>query len=73
MHEASKIDMFNNVSKRMSEGFYWVNNWEELQKIIDMLKSGNDSLKEKRRVLIQELFMADTRACDLIKDVLKNY
>lgn len=43
-----KVDTFNELSKKMSEGFYWVHNWEELKKVLDDLKNGKDILKERR-------------------------
>lgn len=65
-------DCFNDFSRKISEGFYWVRNWEELQKTIEMLKSGNDPLKEKRQEIIKnEFFIPHQGAGYVIKELIK--
>ena len=55
----------------MSEGFYWVHNWEELKKVLDDLKNGKDVLKERRLQLLQELFGRKQNAGETIKEIIK--
>lgn len=66
-----KVDTFNELSKKMSEGFYWVHNWEELKKVLDDLKNGKDVLKERRLQLLQELFGRKQNAGETIKEIIK--
>lgn len=51
-----KISCFTDFAEKLSEGFYWVNNWQELQQTFDMLKKGNDPLKQKRLEIIKSQF-----------------
>ena len=51
-----KKDCFNDFSRKLSEGFYWVRNWQELERTLQMLKSGDDPLKAKRQELIKSEF-----------------
>lgn len=67
-----KTDLFNDFGKKLAEGFYWVRNWDELKKTIEMLKSGNDPLKEKRQEIIKsEFYIPETGAGETIKDIIK--
>lgn len=66
-----KINMFNSFSQRMSEGFYWVNNWGELEETLDMLSNGEDPLKEKRQKLIEELYNTKESAAAAIVRAIK--
>lgn len=66
-----KIDTFNELSKKMSEGFYWAHNWKELENILDDLKNGKDVLKERRLQLLQELFGRKQNAGETIKEIIK--
>lgn len=50
-----RIDLFNELGRKLSEGFYWVNNATELEKTLKMLISGVDPLKEKRKELIKKV------------------
>lgn len=54
-----KKDMFNDISREMSKGFYWVDSWTDLKKTISMLINGEDPLKEKRIEIINELQLYD--------------
>lgn len=51
-----KKDCFNDFSRRLSKGFYWVKNTEELEKAIKKLQLGEDPLYEKRQQIIKENF-----------------
>lgn len=51
-----KKDCFNDFSRKLSEGFYWVRNQKELEERINDLMSGNDPLEEVRKKLIKENF-----------------
>lgn len=67
-----RTDCFNSFSRKLSEGFYWVHNWDELKKTLDMLRSGKDPLKEKRESLIKEIFYIPKEGSgNLIKDLIK--
>lgn len=67
-----KKDCFNDFSRKLSEGFYWVKNWNELEKTLEMLKSGSDPLNEKRQKLIKEAFyIPESGAGTTIKDLIK--
>jgi hypothetical protein len=67
-----KKDCFNDFSRALSEGFYWVHNWEELEKTINMLKCGNDPLKEKRQEIIErEFYLPKQGAGFTIKELIK--
>lgn len=66
-----KIDMFNKLSKRMSEGFYWVHNWNELKDVMDNLRQGKDVLKDKRLKILSELTNEKSTAAEKIVQTLK--
>lgn len=66
-----KIDMFNELSRKMSEGFYWAKNWEEVEKILNNLKTGKDELKEKRLQILRDLNVNNQNAGKMIADILK--
>ena len=38
----------DSVTELLRDGMYWVNSWEEAEKILEMLRAGQDPLKEKR-------------------------
>ena len=67
-----RINVFNELGMKLSEGLYWVNNVMELKKTIDMLISGNDPLLIKRKQLMSEiLYMPNGGSGLAIKDVIK--
>ena len=67
-----KKDSFNDLTRKLSEGFYWVHNWEELRKTLIALKNGHDPLKEKRLELIKkEIYMPPQGAGYTIKEWIK--
>lgn len=68
-----KIDCFNDFSRKLSEGFYWVHNWDELKQTLEMLQSGKDPLKEKRHELIKEAFYFPEKSSsgEMIKNIIK--
>lgn len=58
-------------TKRMLEGCYIANNEQELFAFLEMLRTGNDPLKEKRQEIIREQFGASfSGACRNILDAL---
>jgi hypothetical protein len=68
-----KKDCFNDFSRKLSEGFYWVRDRKELFAALDMLRSGEDPLKETRQRLIQTEFSIPlSGAGNHIKDIIKN-
>lgn len=56
-----KKDCFNDFSRKLSEGFYWVRNQKELEDRINNLMAGIDPLEEVRKKLIQENFYINPR------------
>jgi hypothetical protein len=67
-----RIDLFNDLGRTLSEGFYWVRNSEELTATLEMLIAGNDPLRARRMELIKTLlFMPDGGAGWRIKETLK--
>lgn len=67
-----RVDTFNDLGRKLSEGFYWVENSTELQETLDMLMSGKDPLKFKREELIREhIYMPEGGAGVMIKDTLQ--
>lgn len=59
-------------AKKMAEGFYWAKSWDEVNKYIEMLKNGNDPLKEKRQELIKEIFvLPEGGSGKLISEIIK--
>ena len=52
-------------------GIYVANNWEELKAHLDMLLSGKDPLKEKRREIIETSFAQNRNATHNIIDKIK--
>ena len=68
-----KKDYFNDFSRKLSEGFYWVHSWTELLKTLEMLKAGNDPLKVKREELIKsQFYIPENGAGFTIKEYIKN-
>ncbi len=62
----------NEFAEKLSKGFYWAKDWEELEKHLIMLKNGEDPLAEKRRELIKtEFCIPENGAGYEIKEILK--
>lgn len=71
-HKKGSINSFIK-NKGYTAGFYWVENWNELKTTLDMLRSGNDPLKEKRKELIKsEFYVPNDGAGYFIKEEIKN-
>lgn len=67
-----RVDGFSEIGRKLSEGYYWVRNGEELIQTLDMLSSGLDPLKEKRRALVRDVFYIPTEgAGQKIKEIIK--
>jgi hypothetical protein len=68
-----RINVFNELGNKLSEGFYWVRNSIELTETLEMLLSGTDPLKEKREGLIKSiLFLPDGGAGLKIKEAIRS-
>jgi len=66
-----KTDLFNSFSRKLSEGFYFAHNWNEVEYFLEQLKSKNDPLKEKREQLIKsEYNLPPEGAGQFIKSIL---
>lgn len=71
-HSKESLNSFAK-NKGYSSGFYWVENWNELKETLDMLRYGNDPLKEKRQELIKTNFYIPKEGAGfLIKEAIKN-
>ena len=47
---------FNALGERLAEGCYWARNQNELESTLDMLLSGKDPLKDRRKEIIEQAF-----------------
>lgn len=68
-----KKDCFNDFSRVLSKGFYWVHNWNEMTRTLDFLKQGIDPLKETRQKIIQSEFSVGENAGIKIKNIIKQH
>lgn len=67
-----RVDTFSEHGKNLAEGFYWVRTWEELKETLDMLSTGKDPLKEKRKEVIQKCFYLPSGGAGVkIKEIIK--
>lgn len=58
--------------KGYTAGFYWVESWEELEKTLEMLRKGEDPLKELRLKLIEtEFYIPKEGSGYFIKETIK--
>lgn len=58
---------------RIAQCFYYVRNWNELQSTLEMIKRGEDSLKEIRREIIQSEFYLGAESSGFrIKEIIKS-
>jgi len=60
-------DCFNEFSREMAQGFYWVENFEQLVKTLEMLSSGVDPLKGRRQEILKSLFSFGELASEKVK------
>lgn len=68
-----RVDVYNELGRKLSECFYWVNNSTELKTTLEMLLLGNDPLKEKRKILMAEvLFIPEGGAGLRIKETIQS-
>jgi hypothetical protein len=60
---------------KLLEGCYIINNASELEEVLIQLKNGNDTLKEKRHKIIEELFGDKLDNADrlIVEDIKKDY
>lgn len=66
------LDWANEYSQYLFQGFYWVRNWKELENTLNMLKFGEDPLKEKRLNVINSLFYLPKEGAGYrVKEILK--
>ena len=69
-----RIDDFNEFGRKLSEGFYWVKNSKELKQTLEMLISGNDPLRGKRKDLMKEVLIMPEGGSGLyIEDTLNDF
>lgn len=67
-----RIDVFNELGRKLAEGFYWVNNATELKATLEMLISGNDPLRDKRKELAAEvLFLPKEGSGSYIRKLIR--
>lgn len=55
-----RVDLFNDLGRRLSEGVYWVRSESELDAALAALMAGHDPLMEKRRELAAWLLGTNT-------------
>lgn len=66
-----RSNSFNTFGERLSRGFYWVRNQQELDQILLDLRNGNDPLRELRSEIIAELFCSHPDgAASVIRELL---
>ena len=69
-----RTPVFNKDFQQLAQGFYWAQDWRELEKTLDMLRNGEDPLAERRRELAASLFHRPPGgAGSLIKKLVKLY
>jgi hypothetical protein len=67
-----KVDLFTDAGRKMAQSFYWVRNENELLETLDMLRRGEDPLREKRLSTINEMFFQpDNGAGNCVKESIK--
>lgn len=67
------VDMFNDLGRQLSEGFYWVKSSIDLERTLEMLISGNDPLKKKRTKILKTLFFMPKGGAGLqIKEAVRS-
>lgn len=67
-----RVDCFSDAGRELSEGFYWVNNWEELEDTLNMLAKGEDPLFEKRLEIIKKhYYLPQGGAGKAIADIIR--
>ena len=70
-HRKGSINSFAK-DKGYTSGFYWVENWNDLVKTLDMLRAGNDPLLPVRQELIkQHFYIPEQGAGNIIKECIK--
>ena len=68
-----RVDLFNELGRKLSRGFYWVKNVNELEETLKMLISGNDPLKKERKDLVETvLFIPKGGVGFKIKEIIKS-
>lgn len=70
-HKKNSLNSFAK-HKGYTDGFYWAENWNDVNNLLDMLRNGNDPLKQKRQELIKsEFYIPKQGAGYLIKEEIK--
>ena len=59
--------------KDLLDSMYCVNSWDDVLKVLEMLKDGNDPLKTKRQKLIQELNPGNNCGKRIIEYIINDY
>lgn len=68
-----RVDLFNELGRSLSGGFYWVKNSTELKKTLEMLISGNDPLRETRKELMKTVsYMPKGGAGLRVKEIIQS-
>lgn len=63
---------FETLYKKISEAFYVVNNWEEVEKVVNSLVNGEDPLFDKRQKTIQSINLDNDDSSNKILDYIDN-
>ena len=62
------------ILKMQESGIYMADSWEEVEKYLAMLLSGEDPLKDKRRQIIEELYKMNSGAAErIVQTIIDDY
>lgn len=68
-----KNDQFNDLSRKLSQGFYWAYSWDDVVSFLNMLKAGDDPLRAKRKEIITSIYYLPAGGAGAkIKDYITN-
>lgn len=69
-----KRNIFNEDFSSLANGFYWVENWKELEETLQMLRSGNDPLARQRQEIAESVFYRPRGGSgQLIKQLVRQF
>ena len=58
-----KENSFNELGARLAESYYWARNWDEVVTTLNMLRNGEDPLREKRLATLRENYHMPVEGC----------
>lgn len=67
-----KNNCFNEFGNKLAKAFYWAGSWSEVVDYVNMLRAGEDPLKQKRREILEEMFRIPEGGVGFnIKEIIK--